>query len=146
MQILWVFLTCLPVVYFNSLDSPDSVNTLASIGIGMFSIGLIIEAWADYTKFNHKLNGEKWCASGLWKYSRHPNYLGEIIFWFGIFGFSLSQSLDNWWLIVFPLSMLAMFVFASIPMMDNRSIEKREDYLEYMKETPSLLPFKLLRK
>ena len=48
MQILWVFLTCLPVVYFNSLDSPDSVNTLASIGVGMFSIGLIIEAWSDY--------------------------------------------------------------------------------------------------
>ena len=91
-------------------------------------------------------NVSKTMKSGLWKYSRHPNYLGEILFWFGIFGFSLSQSLDNWWLIVFPLSMLAMFVFASIPMMDNRSIEKREDYLEYMKETLSLLPFKLLRK
>ena len=84
--------------------------------------------------------------NGLWKYSRHPNYLGEILFWFGIFGFSLSQSLENWWLIVFPFSMLSMFVFASIPMMDNRSLEKREDYLEYMKETPPLLPFKLLRK
>ena len=38
------------------------------------------------------------------------------------------------------------FVFSSIPMMDNRGLERREDYLEYMKETPSLLPFKLLRK
>ena len=90
MQILWVFLTCLPVVYFNSLDSPDSVNTLASIGISMFSIGLIIEAWADYSKFNHKLHGEKWCTSGLWKYSRHPNYFGNILLWFGIFVFCYS--------------------------------------------------------
>ena len=76
---------------------------------------------------------------GLWKYSRHPNYLGEILFWFGLFGFSLSQSFDNFWLIICPLSMFAMFIFASIPMMDNRSIE-RPDYEEYMKKTPALIP------
>ena len=70
---------------------------------------------------------------GLWKYSRHPNYLGEILFWFGLFGFSLSQSFDNFWLIICPLSMLAMFIFASIPMMDNRSLERRPDYEEYTK-------------
>ena len=77
---------------------------------------------------------------GLWKYSRHPNYLGEILFWFGLFGFSLSQSLDNFWLIIFPLSMFAMFIFASIPMMDNRSLERRPDYEDYMKKTPALIP------
>ena len=77
---------------------------------------------------------------GLWKYSRHPNYLGEILFWFGLFGFSLSQSFDNFWLIICPLSMLAMFIFASIPMMDNRSLERRPDYEEYMKKTPALIP------
>ena len=77
---------------------------------------------------------------GLWKYSRHPNYLGEILFWFGLFGFSLSQSLDNFWLIIFPLSMFAMFIFASIPMMDNRSLERRPDYENYMKKTPALIP------
>ena len=77
---------------------------------------------------------------GLWKYSRHPNYLGEILFWFGLFGFSLSQSFDNFWLIICPLSMFAMFIFASIPMMDNRSLERRPDYEEYMKKTPALIP------
>ena len=78
---------------------------------------------------------------GLWKYSRHPNYLGEILFWFGLFGFSLSQSLENIWLIVCPLSMLIMFIFASIPMMDNRSLQRRPEYEEYMKKTPALIPF-----
>lgn len=78
---------------------------------------------------------------GLWKYSRHPNYLGEILFWFGLFGFSLSQSLENLWLIVCPLSMLIMFIFASIPMMDNRSLQRRPEYEEYMKKTPALIPF-----
>ena len=86
-QILWVFLTSLPVIYFNSLDSPSELNTIAIIGAVMFGIGFIIEAWADYTKFNHKLHGEKWCTDGLWKYSRHPNYFGNFLLWFGIFIF-----------------------------------------------------------
>ena len=46
-QILWVFLTSLPVIYFNSLDSPSELNTIAIIGAVMFGIGFIIEAWAD---------------------------------------------------------------------------------------------------
>ena len=50
------------------------------------------------------------------------------------------QSIDNFWLVICPLSMLAMFIFASIPMMDNRSIERRPDYEEYMKKTPALIP------
>ena len=94
----------------------------------------------------NKQNISKTMNKGLWKYSRHPNYLGEILFWFGIFGFSLSQSFDNWWLIIFPISMLLMFILSSIPMMDNRSLGKREDYFEYMQKTPSLLPIKILKK
>ena len=57
-QILWVFLTSLPVIYFNSLDSPTEINIVAGIGLSMFAIGFTIEAWSDYTKFNHKLHGE----------------------------------------------------------------------------------------
>ena len=75
---------------------------------------------------------------GRWRYD--AIYLGEILFWFGLFGFSLSQSLNNFWLIICPLSMLAMFIFASIPMMDNRSLERRPDYEDYMKKTPALIP------
>ena len=78
-QILWVFLTSLPVIYFNSLDSPTEITIVAGIGLSMFAIGFTIEAWSDYTKFNHKLHGEKWCTDGLWKYSRLTNYFGYIL-------------------------------------------------------------------
>ena len=134
MQILWVFLTCLPVVYFNSLDSPDSVNTLASIGISMFSIGLIIEAWADYSKFNHKLNGEKWCTSGLWKYSRHPNYFGNILLWFGIFVFCYSYEVPLW-TVIGPLWTTFLLLFVSgIPLLEASADKKYgydSEYLQY---------------
>ena len=144
MQILWVFLTCLPVVYFNSLDSPDSVNTLASIGIGMFSIGLIIEAWADYTKFNHKLNSEKWCTGGLWKYSRHPNYFGNILLWFGIFVFCYSYEVPLW-TVIGPLWTTFLLLFVSgIPLLEASADKKYGDdseYLQYKSNTSVLIPW-----
>ena len=144
MQILWVFLTCLPVVYFNSLDSPDSVNTLASIGIGMFSIGLIIEAWADYSKFNHKLNGEKWCTSGLWKYSRHPNYFGNILLWFGIFVFCFSYEVPLW-TVIGPLWTTFLLLFVSgIPLLEASADKKYgndSEYLQYKSNTSVLIPW-----
>ena len=144
MQILWVFLTCLPVVYFNSLDSPDSVNTLASIGIGMFSIGLIIEAWADYSKFNHKLNGEKWCTSGLWKYSRHPNYFGNILLWFGIFVFCYSYEVPLW-TVIGPLWTTFLLLFVSgIPLLEAYADKKYgndSEYLQYKSNTSVLIPW-----
>ena len=137
-----------PLYYAISINS-EPLNFIDWFFCFFTLLAVLLEHISDEQmhKFKARQNNvSKTMKSGLWKYSRHPNYLGEILFWFGIFGFSLSQSLDNWWLIVFPLSMLSMFVFASIPMMDTRSLEKREDYLEYMKKTPPLLPFKLLRK
>ena len=144
MQILWVFLTCLPVIYFNSLDSPDELNTLATIGVSMFLIGLIIEAWSDYSKFNHKLNGEKWCTAGLWKYSRHPNYFGNILLWFGIFVFCYGYGVPLW-TIIGPLWTTFLLLFVSgIPLLEASADKKYGDdleYLQYKSNTSILIPW-----
>ena len=137
-----------PLYYAISINS-EPLNFIDFFFFIFTIFAVILEHVSDEQmhKFrSNKQNISKTMNQGLWKYSRHPNYLGEILFWFGIFGFSLSQSYDNWWLIVFPISMLLMFVLSSIPMMDNRSLERREDYFEYMKKTSSLLPIKLLKK
>ena len=75
----------------------------------------------------------------LWKYSRHPNYLGEILFWFGICFMGLSSGFAPMWTLICPITMLALFVFVSCPMMDNRSLINRADYKEYMEKTSSLI-------
>ena len=140
---------CLFPLYYAISINTEPLNFIDWFFCLFTFLAVLLEHISDEQMHKFKAqqdNVSKTMKNGLWKYSRHPNYLGEILFWFGIFGFSLSQSLENWWLIVFPFSMLLMFVFASIPMMDNRSLDRREDYLEYMEETPSLLPFKLLRK
>ena len=84
-------------------------------------------------------NAAQTMQTGLWKYSRHPNYLGESLFWWGLYFMVLSLDHTYWWLIICPLSMMLMFTLATCSMMDNRSLEKRPDYADYMKKTSQLM-------
>ena len=75
----------------------------------------------------------------LWKYSRHPNYLGEVLFWWGLYLMTVSVNLNLWWLFICPLSMTLMFTLVTCSMMDNRSLLNRPDYSTYMAKTSQLL-------
>jgi steroid 5-alpha reductase family enzyme len=77
---------------------------------------------------------------GLWRYSRHPNYLGEIGFWWGMWLFGLAAAPAWWWTVVGPIAMVLLFAFVSVPMMDRRSLERRPAYAEHMRRVPALLP------
>ena len=77
--------------------------------------------------------------SGLWRYSRHPNYFGEMLFWISLWLFALAAAPAYWWTGIGVLAMLLMFVFASIPMMDTRSRERRPGYADYEARTSSLI-------
>jgi steroid 5-alpha reductase family enzyme len=78
-------------------------------------------------------------GNGLWKYSRHPNYLGEVSFWWGVWLISLSVLPQYWWTIIAPVLMSLMFLFISIPMMEKRLLASRPDYAEYRRRTSALL-------
>lgn len=78
---------------------------------------------------------------GLWAYSRHPNYFGEISFWLGLSIFAFAAEGMNAWTSLFgPLSMLALFVFGTIPMMEQRSLERRPAYAELQRRVSMLVP------
>jgi len=76
---------------------------------------------------------------GLWRLSRHPNYFGEVLFWIGLFLFSLGLEPFYWWTLAGPLGMILLFTFISIPMMDKRMLARKEGYADYMKKTSGLL-------
>ena len=84
-------------------------------------------------------NKGKTMNRSLWKYSRHPNYLGEVLFWWGLYLMTLSVNLNFWWLFICPLSMTLMFTLVTCSMMDNRSLLNRPDYSTYMAKTSQLL-------
>jgi steroid 5-alpha reductase family enzyme len=77
---------------------------------------------------------------GLWAVSRHPNYLGQIGFWWGLWLFALAADPAWWWTVVGPLAMVVLFVVVSVPMMDARSLERRPGYGDHMAAVPALIP------
>jgi steroid 5-alpha reductase family enzyme len=79
-------------------------------------------------------------ATGVWALSRHPNYLGEIVFWWGLWLFALAADPSWWWTVVGPVAMVVLFATASIPMMDRRSLERRDGYAAHIRRVPALVP------
>jgi steroid 5-alpha reductase family enzyme len=137
-----VFLGCLPIYAVMTrgqaplgwLDALAAIVTFGAIAIETIA-DLQLHAYIKTRKPG------TFITTGLWGWSRHPNYFGEVSFWWGLMLFGLAAAPDQWWWIVpGALSMTAMFLFASIPFMDNRSVERRPAYAEYMKKTSALVP------
>ena len=120
----------------------DNLNNLVYVGFILIILAVVVQYIADaqmrdFRKDQNNLG--KTMKYGLWRYSRHPNYLGEVSFWFGLYIFAVASGSTSIWLLACPMVMLALFVFISCPMMDNRSLKKRSDYKEYMDKTPQLI-------
>ena len=81
------------------------------------------------------------CDVSVWKYSRHPNYLGEMLFWTGLYLYYLPLCPDRWYAGLGFLSIILLFCLVSIPMMERHNLERRADYAAYRAKTPVLIPF-----
>jgi steroid 5-alpha reductase family enzyme len=118
----------------NGLDLVAAVVTFAAIAI---------EAAADEQLRVFRLTPHppgSILDRGLWAYCRHPNYLGEIGFWWGLFLFGMAADPGALWSIGGALWITGLFVFISIPMIDRRSLKRRPAYAEHMRRVPALLP------
>ena len=81
-QMLWVWGVCLPVLFVNTEVSRAPLGAADGVGIAMWAIGFAIQVLADVQKNAFRsdpANNGKWCDVGLWGWSRHPNYFGEIL-------------------------------------------------------------------
>lgn len=150
-QMIWVFVVSLPVIFMNStkLTAVDSFPSAWDIiGSVLFVIGLTCETVADFQKFNFKedsANRGKWCNVGLWKYSRHPNYFGEICLWIGIWIIGISVYKDVEWVsILSPMFTMAILLFLSgLPLLEKSADEKYgtdSNYKEYKRSVSPLIP------
>lgn len=78
---------------------------------------------------------------GLWAKTRHPNYFGEMTMWWGtaLFGMAIGNVV-GWWIAIGAMAINLLFVFISVPLMDERGKEKNESYQQYINETNAVIP------
>ena len=147
LQGMWVSICSACAITAMSTSEGIIVNTLFFVGAITFILGFLIEIIADNqkTKFkNNPNNKNKFISTGLWSYSRHPNYLGEITLWTGVAIMSFS-SLSGLQLItlISPVFTYLLLVYVSgVRLLEARGKRKwghLESYQEYIKNTPTLL-------
>lgn len=138
---LLVFFCLIPAYITISADA-RSMNFMDVIASVTAITAVFFEWRSDLELSLHRKSdsGNKVMSTGLWRYSRHPNYFGEVLFWFSIFLFSLAASPDKFWIVSAPLAMLCQFIFISIPLMEKRQLEKREGYREIQKKVSMFFP------
>lgn len=141
---VWVIL--IPSLFF--IDS--KINEIVWMGFIVWFLGLIIESIADVQKYifkQDKKNKDKFIQTGLWRYSRHPNYFGEILCWVGIyiFVFNSLTMLQEIIALVSPLFIIILLLFVTgLPMLEkysNKKWGKQKDYQEYKRKTSILIPW-----
>ncbi len=137
-----VFLGMVPV-YVAVTRPGDGLGWLAIVAFVIGMAAIILELVADVQMHRFVRTREQGRAMdrGLWSWSRHPNYFGEFGFWFalGLFGVAAAPA-DAWWLMIGAATMLAMFLGASIPMMEDRSLERRPEYQDVIDRVSRFVP------
>ena len=149
LQGLSVFVVMLAAITgFNQTST--TVNIISRVGIFIFIAGLLIEATADMQKYRFSSdpkNKGKWIDEGIWRASRHPNYLGEMMVWIGVYitvTQSLSSTLQVFIAVLSPLYIICLLLFASgVPILEKSAEArwgKQKAFKEYKTQVPVLIP------
>ena len=137
---LVVYGCVLPAVY--AIREALSANIPSIICLCVSLGAAVMQGIADIQmhKYRKKRNGA-FIRIGLWKYSRHPNYLGEILMWWGVGLSVIFASPSTWYLAAGAVANTILFLAVSIPMADGRQ-SRKAGFAEYKAETRMLLPIK----
>ncbi len=140
LQGLLLFLIATPVIYTNFVD-PSILNVFGYVGVLVWMIGFAFESIGDMQLANflkHRTNKSDVLQTGLWKYSRHPNYFGEVLQWWGLFVIALSSG--GFLTIIGPLTITVLILFVSgVPLLEKKQ-NLNPLYRDYAKRTSKFIP------
>lgn len=129
-------------------QTTTTIGWVSIIGAAIFASGLLLEATADIQKYRFYIQkkSDTWIDSGVWRASRHPNYLGESMVWLGIYLFLFASLSADQKLVALigPLYIICLLLFVSgIPLLEKSANKKwgaNKKYLEYKSEVPVFIP------
>ena len=137
-----VFLVSVPMVPalvwgHNRVSALDWI----ALALGLSAAAMQLIADEQMRAFRRQKQSGAVMDRGLWRYSRHPNYFGEVLLWWSIWLFALSADPAWWWTVVGPIAVTVMMLAASIPMLDERSRARRPEFEAYAKTTSAFVPW-----
>ena len=139
-QMLIAWLVGAPQRYANT-EVPFTI--LDTIGVVLFCIGLFFETVGDWqlSRFLKQGNRDGVLNTGLWKYTRHPNYFGDAVLWWG-FGLIGVSATGIWWILFSPLLMTGLLLKVSgVAMLEKTIATRRQKYQQYIDRTSAFVPW-----
>jgi len=148
LQAISVAVIMLPVSYLLGRDQAPHFGAWAVAGIAIWALGLLVETLSDAQKSAFKgteKNRERFISTGLWRYSRHPNYFGELLVWWGLFVYAVPFLHGPAFAVALgPLFLTLLLLFVSgIPLLEKGAEAKYgadPAYREYRRRTSILVP------
>ncbi|HHX79285.1 MAG TPA: DUF1295 domain-containing protein [Acholeplasmataceae bacterium] len=137
-----VFLCMVPAI--NYIIVGGAVSIFIILGMLISLMGIIFQFLSDIqmqTFRNEVTDKTVIIRIGLWKKSRHPNYFGEILMWFGVAIMNFAIDPSSWYMILGAVINLLMFLFISVPLAEGRLSRYKSDFEKYKEETRMFLPF-----
>lgn len=139
--LMWV--VALPLMV-GSADGADSdLGVLDGLGVGVWAVGLAFEAVGDLQLARFRAdsaNGRRVMDRGLWRYTRHPNYFGDVLAWWGIGVVALGAG-DAWWALAGPaVNTLILVRLTGKPLLEATIGERRPGYADYVVRTSGFIP------
>lgn len=130
-------------VWFINFSKGDTLGIWDSLGLLLFGAGFLTEALADYQLSEFKKNQSnhgKIMTTGLWSVSRHPNYFGEALLWFGLFLYALSIP-GGWFTMISPVVITLLLRFVSgVPLLEKK-FQSYPGWADYKSNTATFVPF-----
>ncbi|MEU6561314.1 DUF1295 domain-containing protein [Nocardia nova] len=138
---LQVFLGLVPV-YVVATRAGEAFGALDVVAfvIGIGAVALEATADLQMQRFAATKSPGQVMDRGVWAWSRHPNYFGECGVWFAFGLFGLAAAPGDWWVLIGVVTMVAMFVGVSIPMMEQRSLQRRPEYRDVIQRISVFVP------
>lgn len=143
-QALLIWVVTLPVQVAQAPESPPGLTPLDLAGIALWVLGMAIEIVADRQLKGFLAepgNRGRVMDRGLWRYSRHPNYFGESLIWWGIFLAAAATTVGRMTFLSPLLLTFLLMRVSGVPLLEEALAERREGYREYMQRTSSFFPW-----
>jgi steroid 5-alpha reductase family enzyme len=149
-SLLWIFWLQALLLWVISwplqaaLSGSRALNATDMVGVAMIAAGILIEAIADaqLTRFRADPgNRGKVLDTGIWGWSRHPNYFGDFLMWWGFFALGIAAG-GPWWIILGPIAMSALLLhYSGAGLMEDTIKDRRPGYDDYVRRTSLFVPW-----